>query len=150
MKKGAKTLSKKDYKIILVCIILLALVVRLIYVIKMPFTARQHDLDVRYIWTIYETGHIPETNAGQFYHPPFHQMICGTIMKIESIFNKDLTIEDAWESFQFVTLIYSMILFRSYIQNCKRIKAKEKIYTFYNAYSSSSSYFNNFIRQCKQ
>ncbi len=118
-------MKNKKYKVILIAIMLLAFIVRLIYVVRMPFTERQHDLDIRYIYTIYETGHLPNSNEDQYYHPPLHQMICATVMKFESLFVKDIDphnvdenkefIFKAWESFQYITLIYSMILVRNYI-----------------------------------
>ena len=51
---------KNKYKILIYIIIGLALAIRLAYIIKMPYTEKQHDVEpngngLSYIFTIYET-----------------------------------------------------------------------------------------------
>lgn len=107
---------KNKYNIGILIIVILALICRLVYVIKTPYYEKQHDVGtvgdgaggLDYIFTIYETGKLPQDNYWQHYHPPLHQIISATWLRIISFFNQDT--EFMCESLQFVTLIYSMIL----------------------------------------
>ncbi len=119
-------LKDNEYKKFLILIVILALIVRFIYVIKTPYTEKQHDLDLSYILTIYETGHLPQSNEGQYYHPPFHQIIGATFLKIENIFVNNIEEDFAGESLQFLTLIYSMIILYVIYKIAKEIKLKKK------------------------
>ena len=53
-------MNKKIYKVVLSIIFILAIIIRLAYVIKMPYNKFQHDIDpdraggLAYIFTIYE------------------------------------------------------------------------------------------------
>lgn len=117
-------MKDNKYKKAIIIIVILALIVRLIYVIETPYTEKQHDLDLSYILTIYTTGHLPQSNVGQYYHPPLHQFICAIFLTLESPFIIDLEI--AAESLQFVTLIYSMIMLYVIYNIAKEMKLKEK------------------------
>lgn len=120
---------KNKYKILIYIIIGLALAIRLAYIIKMPYTEKQHDVEpngngLSYIFTIYETGHLPQDNIGQHYHPPLHQIICAIFLKIVSIFNTDTNF--MYESLQFVTLIDSMALVFIIYKILQELHIKEK------------------------
>lgn len=120
--------QKKD-KILIAIIIILALIVRLVYIIKIPYTEKQHDIEpngngLSYIFTIYETGHLPEDNNGQHYHPPLHHGICAAWVAIISLFNNDITF--VCESLQFLTLIYSMLLLIVMHKIFKELKFSDK------------------------
>ena len=119
-------LKNKNYKKILILIVILALIVRLVYVIKTPYTEKQHDLDLSYILTIYEAGHLPQSNEGQYYHPPLHQLIGAVFLTIENIFINNMEEDMAGESLQFLTLIYSMIILYVIYNIAKEMKLKEK------------------------
>ena len=121
-------MKDNKYKKAIIIIVILALIVRLIYVIETPYTEKQHDLDLSYILTIYQTGHLPQSNEGQYYHPPLHQIICAMFLTLESPFIED--IEIAAESLQFVTLIYSMIMLYVIYNIAKEMKLKEKYILF--------------------
>lgn len=106
-------MKQKKYNILVIGIIILAIIVRLIYVIKTPFTEKQHDVEpngngLSYIFSITDDGKLPSSNRGQYYHPPLHQIICAGWVKVISIFNSDKVF--LCESLQFVTLIYSMLI----------------------------------------
>jgi 4-amino-4-deoxy-L-arabinose transferase-like glycosyltransferase len=123
-------MKNKKYLKILIIIEILALIFRLAYIIKTPYTSKQHDLDLSYILTIYETGHLPETNEGQYYHPPLHQIIGAIFLRIENLFVNNITTNIAGESLQFLTVIYSMILLYIIYNIVKEIKLKEKYILF--------------------
>lgn len=117
-------LKNKNYKKIIIGIFIIALVVRLAYIIKTPYTENQHDLDLSYIYTIYQEGHLPNDNLGQHYHPPLHQIISATFLKIESIFINNIEVLN--ESLQIVTVIYSMLLLYVIYNILKHLKIKKK------------------------
>lgn len=117
---------------IMIIIMMMAFLVRLVYIIKIPYMEKQHDIEpngngLSYIFTIYDTGKLPDNNAGQNYHPPLHQIISAGWLKIVSIFTQDF--ETMCESLQILTLIYSMaIIIISYkIIEKFRVKDKYKI-----------------------
>lgn len=130
--KFSKLFKLSKFSKIMITIIILAFVIRLIYIIKTPYMENQHDIEpngngLSYIFTIYDTGKLPDNNAGQNYHPPLHQILSAGWLRIISIFTQDF--EKMCESLQFLTLIYSMaIIFISYkiLQELK-IKDKYKI-----------------------
>ena len=106
-------MKQKNSNIILIIIIALAIVVRIIYVLKTPYTEKQHDIEpngngLSYIFSIADNGKLPQDNRGQHYHPPLHQIISAGWIKIISIFNSDKIF--LCESLQFVTLIYSLFI----------------------------------------
>ena len=106
-------MKQKKYNILLIGIIILAIIARVIYVIKTPYMEKQHDVEpngnaLRYIFSISDNGKLPDSNRGQYYHPPLHQIICAGWIKIISVFNSDKIF--LCESLQFVTLIYSMLI----------------------------------------
>lgn len=107
--------SIKKNAIIVIIIFLIALVFRIIYIQVTPYNVRQHDLEFQnkgggldYIRVINETGRLPNSNKGQYYHPPLYYMSAALWMKIISIFTRNSII--MYESLQWQTLIYSMIL----------------------------------------
>lgn len=123
-------MKKPKYKIALSIIIILALIIRLTYIIKTPYTEKQHDVEpngngLSYIFTIYETGHLPQDNIGQHYHPPLHQIICAIWLKIISIFTTNKAF--LCESLQFVTLTYGMLMLYVIYNIAKELKFDNKI-----------------------
>ena len=123
-------MKNKNYKIILTIILILALIIRLVYIIKTPYTEKQHDVEpngngLSYIFTIFQTEHLPEDNIGQHYHPPLHQIICAVWLKIISVFNSNTTF--LCESLQFVTLIYSILILYVMYNILKELKLSNKI-----------------------
>lgn len=124
--------TKRKLTPIMITIIILAFIVRLIYVIKVPYMDKQHDIEpngngLSYIFTIIDTGKLPDSNSGQFYHPPLHQIVAAVWIKAVSIFTENY--ETKCESLQFLTLIYSMAtVFISYkIVQILKLEDKYKI-----------------------
>lgn len=102
----------KQNKILLIFI--LATIVRLFYIISFPYNEFQHDvgtvdekLHLGYIYTIYKTGHLPTTNAMEFYHPPLFHFLCATILKITSFFGLQLSTQ--LELLQYLSVAISII-----------------------------------------
>ncbi len=114
---------------IMITIIILAFLVRLGYIIKTPYMEKQHDIEpngngLSYIFTIYETGRLPDNNAGQNYHPPLHQILAASWLKIVGLFTQDFEI--MCESLQFLTLTYSMLLILILYKITEKLRLKDK------------------------
>ena len=123
-------MKKKTYKILLITIILLAFIVRLVYVANTPYYQIQHDVTGKngaldYIFTIYKEGHLPTSNSNQFYHPPLHHLLSAGWLKITGIFVH--TDEGLSESLQFLTLIYSMLILYVVYNIFKEFKFNKKV-----------------------
>lgn len=120
-------MKNKKKRNIIYAIIIIGCILRLIYIIKMPYDRYQHDLDDKgldYICTIYKTGELPKDNEGQHYHPPLHYLISGYWLKIISCFTTDENI--LFESLQYVTLIYSILIIVVMYKILKELKVNEK------------------------
>lgn len=124
-------MKNKKNKIILIAIISVSILLRLIYIIKMPYAEKQHDLGkvesaghLNYIYTVYETGWIPQDNYGQHYQPPLHHLVAGYFLKAVSIFTKDNN--TLFESLQFLTLVYSIIILAIMYKILKELKIDDK------------------------
>lgn len=138
---------------IMIIIMILAFFVRLVYIIKTPYMEKQHDIEpngngLSYIFTIYDTGKLPDNNAGQNYHPPLHQILATGWLKIISIFTQDFEI--MCESLQFLTLIYSMALIIVLYKIVENFKLKDKykillmiIFAFHPMFIILSGSLNN-------
>lgn len=138
---------------IMIIILILAFLVRLVYIIKTPYMENQHDIEpngngLSYIFTIYDTGKLPDNNAGQNYHPPLHQILAAGWLKIISIFTQDF--ETMCESLQFLTLIYSMALIIVLYKIVEKFKLKDKykillmiIFAFHPMFIILSGTLNN-------
>ena len=86
---------ENNYKRIAIVIIIIGIIFRLIYISYTSIEDRQHDMKgnfghLGYIKNIYETGKLPETNRGQFYHPPLHHLISANFVKIQNLAGLDL------------------------------------------------------------
>lgn len=154
MKKKIEFKLSKLSKILII-IMIFAFIVRLIYIIKTPYMENQHDIEpngngLSYIFTIYDTGKLPDNNAGQNYHPPLHQILAAGWLKVISIFTQDFEI--MCESLQFLTLIYSMALIVILYKIVEKIRMKEKykillmiIFAFHPMFIILSGTLNNDI-----
>ena len=128
MKLVKKFLKDNSYKLIIISIMILALVVRIVYVVKTPYTEIQHDLDVNYAYDLATDLKLPETNDGENYHPPFHQMLFAIVIRIQMPFIEEEP--PIYENAQFLTVAYSMLLVGIIYKITKEIKLKKK-FTIY-------------------
>lgn len=117
-------------KHIVLLIIALGVILRGMYIVYTPITERQHDVysihdqgHLGYIYTIFETGKLPETNDIQFYHPPLHHFISAQWLRIGDFLNIDL--ERNLEGLQVLTAIYSSLIILVVCQILKHIKMKD-------------------------
>ncbi len=123
--------SVKKNAIIIGLIFFIALVFRIIYIQVTPYNVRQHDLEfankgggLDYIRTMYETGKLPDSNVGQYYHPPLYYVAAAIWMKAANIFTSNSVI--MYESLQWQTLIYSMLLIYILYKILTKLKIKDK------------------------
>lgn len=80
--------SKVNTKNLAIIIITIGILIRAMYIIYTPITERQHDVysindegHLGYIYRIYETSKLPDTNSVQFYHPPLFHYIGARLVK---------------------------------------------------------------------
>lgn len=101
---------------IVVIIFVFAYFLRLFYVLYTGYGVRQHDMYLNsrkghyyYIKYIYENFSLPKENImnSQMYHPPFHHIVCATVLRIWTLFGVDYVV--AFEGLQILTLTESMI-----------------------------------------
>ena len=126
-------MTKKKFKIFLTVIIVGALIARLVYVIKVPYNERQHDLGenssgaLNYIKVIYETGHLPNSNNKQYYHPPLHHILSAGWLKMINIIFPNSEKNFQYESLQFLTVIYSMLIVVCAYKIFKELRLSKKV-----------------------
>ena len=123
------------YKIILILIFLIAILTRIIFINKTDIATFQFDVGIQknhsipidyeelyenfdkdynegrhinYIMQLYTYGSLPGKIIGQFYHPPLHHFIMAMSLKVMDVFSESASFK--FESMQFVTLIYSIII----------------------------------------
>lgn len=107
--------QKINYKDIILIIMILGILIRAMYIIYTPITERQHDVysindqgHLGYIYTIYQTGKLPDTNSIQFYHPPLFHSIAAGWLRINDIFN--VSLDRSLEGIQILTAVFSSLL----------------------------------------
>jgi 4-amino-4-deoxy-L-arabinose transferase-like glycosyltransferase len=86
--------KKLTFPKIVVCLMLLAFIIHLTYMLYTPYNTRQHDMNYdsdnghyAYAITFYETWALPTKNITpdtvyQFYHPPFNAFLQGAFMHL--------------------------------------------------------------------
>ena len=127
-----KWFKENKFKIIFGIIIIIAILVRIAYVIEIPYTEKQHDIykgnnndGLSYILQLYEKGTLPEDNEYQHYHPPLSQILSAIWLKAGSIITQD--IDMLFESLQFLNVIYSICLIFIVYDILKELKIKDKV-----------------------
>jgi 4-amino-4-deoxy-L-arabinose transferase-like glycosyltransferase len=78
---------------LIVAIIAAGMVMRIGYMIYTPFALRGHDIEtfdgnghLGYMYQLFATGRLPQTNRYQFYHPPFEHFMQALVVKVFSWF----------------------------------------------------------------
>ena len=106
---------KINYKNIILIIMIVGILTRAMYIIYTPITERQHDVysindqgHLGYIYTICQTGKLPETNSIQFYHPPLFHSIAAGWLKVNDIFS--VSLDKSIEGIQIITAIFSSLI----------------------------------------
>ena len=154
MKKRNERMKKwiKRNKVFII-IFLLALIIRMIFIIKYPLSKAQHDVNgenghFSYIQTIFIQNRLPTTNQYQYYQPPLHHFISAMWLKVFSKLIRSYT--TLIESLQFVPLIYSMLLLIVINKILKELKIKDKyknlilvIMAFHPTFTILSGSINN-------
>ncbi len=120
---------KINYKNIILIIMIVGILTRAMYIIYTPITERQHDVygindqgHLGYIYTIYQTGKLPDTNSIQFYHPPLFHLIAAGWLKINDMFNVNL--DRSIEGIQIITAIFSTLIMLVSYRIIEKIKIK--------------------------
>lgn len=128
-------MKKDKYKIVLILIFLIAILTRIVFISKTDIATFQFDVGIQddysipidyeglyknfdkdynegrhinYIMQLYTYGSLPSKIIGQFYHPPLHHFIMAMNLKIMDVVSDSVSFR--FESMQFITLIYSVII----------------------------------------
>lgn len=128
-------MKKDKYKIILILIFILAILTRIVFINKTDIATFQFDVGIQkdhsklidyeslytnfdkdynegrhinYIMQLYTYGTLPAKIIGQFYHPPLHHFIMAMNLKVMDIISESASFK--FESMQFITLIYGVII----------------------------------------
>lgn len=97
------------------CVIMVvALAIRVYYILSTSYTERQHDTfsfdsagHLGYVHSIMTGGTLPQSNAGLFYHPPLHHAILALFGAVCT--RLGATLAQAAELMQLVTCWYSLM-----------------------------------------
>lgn len=144
-------MKKDKYKVVLILIFLLAILTRIVFISKTDIATFQFDVGIQkdysipidydglyenfdkdynegrhinYIMQLYTNGSLPSKIIGQFYHPPLHHFIMAMNLKIMDIFSDSASFK--FESMQFVTLIYSVIILITLYKILEELKLDNK------------------------
>ena len=142
----------KNYKLIIILIVVLAISLRLFYIIKTDTLEYQFDVGgrnlpmdsveeydriysnyaeepylarhIHYIMKLYNEKELPNEVMGQFYHPPLHHAIMAAFLTFMDNFNvgSDIKIE----SMQILSVIYSCITMWAVYSMLKELEIKPK------------------------
>ena len=98
-------------------IILAGMIMRIGYMLYTRYDHNAHDAGeigtfghVDYIYTLFSTGNLPDTNRLQFYQPPFAHMLMALVVKICSLFLPNASFETLLKSAQLVPCFASCAL----------------------------------------
>lgn len=113
-----KTSFKYNEKLIFSLLTLSGLLLRLVYVIRIPYTVNQHDAGnftsghIGYICYLVEHNwQLPDfnpTTVWSFYHPPLHHYLGAIVAKCSLVFGADMA--HAMENVQFLTVFYGILI----------------------------------------
>ena len=111
-----KSKIKYNEKLIFLLLTISAVFLRLVYVIRIPYTVNQHDAGdftaghVGYICYLVEHNwKLPDfnpTTIWSFYHPPLHHYLAAVVAKLSPVFGTDMA--QAMENVQFLTVFYGL------------------------------------------
>lgn len=111
-----KKTFKYNEKLIFLLLTISALFLRLLYVIRIPYTVNQHDAGdftaghIGYICYLVEHNwQLPDfnpTTVWSFYHPPLHHYLAAVVAKISLVCGTDMA--QAMENVQFLTVFYGV------------------------------------------
>ena len=105
-------INKNKKNNILYIIFGIAIIIRTIYILDTNIYTRQHDIGrltsnghLAYIYTLFQTHHLPLTNKWQFYHPPLWHIIGALWLYINSFLH--INLYQSLEGLQILTLLFS-------------------------------------------
>lgn len=86
-------LTEYKLKNFIYLIMIAGIFMRISYMLQTAYNVRAHDLGsvsnlnngfghANYIITIFKTGHLPTSNAGQFYHPPLYYYLSAGLLRV--------------------------------------------------------------------
>ena len=107
-----RCLSKKcasKTEALIVALIAAGIVMRVGYMLYTSFMTRGHDIGgtdgtghYAYMYQIFSTGMLPQTNEYQFYHPPLTHILQALVVKVFSVFRPGAEISSLFEAAKLV------------------------------------------------
>ena len=111
-----KSKIKYNEKLIFFLFTISAVILRLVYVIRIPYNVNQHDAGdftgghIGYICYLFEHNwRLPDfnpTTVWSFYHPPLHHYLAAIVAKLSLVCGTDMA--QAMENVQFLTVFYGL------------------------------------------
>lgn len=93
----------------------IGILLRTAYILSTDIYVRQHDVGeisehghLAYIYTLYQTHHLPLTNEWQFYHPPLWHIIGALWLSINNLFH--MNFHQSLEGLQILPLLFSSFM----------------------------------------
>jgi len=120
--------KKKDkLAYFIVIIIAIGVVMRIGYMLYTPFGLRGHDVGgveghFAYVFKLFAYGQLPDTNAYQFYHPPFQHILEAITVKFFSLFQTNTDIKSLFEATKLVPCFASCAIMPVSFKICKEMK----------------------------
>ena len=150
-----KTNSKTETLII--AIIAAGMVMRIGYMLYTPFTMRGHDIGTfdddghfGYMYQIFSTGTLPQTNTYQFYHPPFEHIVQALVVKVFSWFQGTDNLTALFEASKIVPCFASCAMLWVGRSLCREMKLPPgataialAVFAFHPAFFILSASINN-------
>ena len=123
--------KKNKKRNIFYLIYFVGVIIRTIYIINTDIYTRQHDVGtldncghLSYIYTIFSTYRLPQTNLWQFYHPPFWHLLGSIWLIINNIMGAN--IDTSMEGLQILSLLLSSFSILVVNILCDKLKLNDK------------------------
>ena len=127
-----KVLNKKcasRTETLITVIVVAGIVMRVGYMLYTSFTMRGHDIGpfdddghFGYMYHIFSTGTLPQTNTYQFYHPPFAHIVQALVVKVFSWFRPGAETTSLFEAAKLVPCFASCAVLWVCRSLCREVK----------------------------
>ena len=114
---------------LIIAIIAAGIVMRVGYMLYTSFTMRGHDIGpfdddghFGYMYQIFSTGTLPQTNTYQFYHPPFAHIVQALVVKVFSWFQPGAETTSLFEAAKIVPCFAACALLWVCRSLCREVK----------------------------
>lgn len=117
------------FKQLVFAIILCGVMIRIGYMSYTPFYERGHDIEgiadtghYSYIYTIFRTGKLPDTNIDQFYHPPLQHLLSAAFARIVYIFRPSSDMDTVFDVIKIIPCFASCAMLPVCYKICTQLR----------------------------